>query len=80
VQRSEDRSTKIEAAHSALLGTRHNALGSGGRPPNLRMSLASSLVADSVKGHRTPTKPGLRESDSARTSVSEAGTFLQRFD
>jgi hypothetical protein len=60
---------KVEAAHSALLGIHHSALGPDGRPPKLRMSLASptSLVADSVKDHRP---------DEARLAGERLGTNI----
>jgi hypothetical protein len=74
------RSKPREAAHSALLGIHHNALGSDGTSPNLPM-LGVSDIRDTSFGNATaPTKLGLRESDSARTAATEAGTFPRRFD
>ena len=82
MQWSEDRSTKIEATHSALLGTHHNALGSDGTPPNLADETWSLRHRGFPiwENATAPTKLGLRESESARTSATEAGTFPQRFD
>ena len=61
---------KVEAAHSALLGIHHNALGSDGTPPNLPM-LGVSDIRDSSSGKR-------HRPDEARLKGERLGPHIGR--